>query len=509
MTQIPVPETDQLLETESVSGPGALHRSIHSGKWFLIGVVITKLINLVTFFILARLLVPGDYGVLAVTMFMVGVLDKLTDPGFGDAIVQRKDSIEEYIETVWTFDLIRYNLLAIGLFLFGGMIANFFHLDASQAMVVRAGGLLLSIGSFGNPRLVRFVRGLQYQKILIRDIAGQIALGGTAIFVAFFFSASSWALLVGQVGMYVVAAVCSYLLLPVRPRLNFSFGKLRTLFRFGKWVYGQNLLDYLFMYFDKLFIGRMLDANTLGVYSKAKDLGSVATGTIQSLIGKIGFPALSQVQHKLEKVQEGFLKSLDVLLLVAVPAGLLLSLQGGVIVSFILGDRWIALTLILKIFALGNIILAVNGIFLTVFAALGRPDINFGLHTLQLILTVPFAWLGYGFYGTTGLAVAVILTWAVVFAVSWIKARKVFRLGMPSIRPAFWSVSSASLVVLLLDLTFRSSVLALGNPWLGMGWVCVLGSVYLTVLLGVSAWLNAGPWYTVRSVAKVLGLPLS
>lgn len=507
MTQILVHETDQSPEFPEVTlGPGVLHRSIQSGKWFLIGVFATKLINLVTFFILARLLVPGDYGVLAVTMFMVGVLDKLTDPGFGDALIQRKDSIEEYIDTFWTFDLIRYNLLALGLFLFGGIIANFFHLNASQAMVVRLGGLLLSISSFGNPRLIRFFRGLQYQKILIRDIASQIALGGTAILAAVFVSASSWALFIGQVGMYLMGLTFSYLLLPVRPRLNFSFGKLRTLFGFGKWIYGQNLLDYIFLYFDKLFIGRMLDPNTLGVYSKAKDLGSVASGTIQSLIGKIGFPALSQVQHKMDKIQEGFLKSLDVLLLVAVPAGLLLALQGGVIVSFVLGDRWIALTLILKLFALGNIIMAVNGIFFTIFAALGRPDINFGLHGLQFILTVPFTWLGFRLYGTTGLAVAVILTWAIVFVVLWIKARKVFRLGMSSIRPALWSVGAASVAVFFLDLAFRESVLGMGNLWIGMGWVAMLGLAYLGVLCGVSRMQGAGPWYTATSVAKELGL---
>lgn len=485
---------------------GILHRSIQSGKWFLIGVFVTKSLNLITFFVLARLLVPGDYGAIAVTMFMVGFVDKLTDPGLGDAIVQRKGAIEGYLDTVWTFYLIRYNILGAGLMLFGGTIAGFFHLDPSQAMVVRAGGLLLSIGSFQNPYFVRFTRGLQYQKILVRDVISQVFLSATAISVAFFFSASSWALLAGQLALCIVSTVMSYVMLPIKPRFDFSFGKLWDLFGFGKWVYGQNLLDYVFLYFDKLFVGHMLDTNTLGVYAKAKDLGSVATGTIQSLIGTVGFPALSKVQDKLEKVQEGFLKSLDVLFLVAVPAGLLLALQGGVIVTFILGDRWIALTLILKLFALGNIILAVNSIFQTVFASLGRPNINLALHGLQLILTVPFSWLGYYLYGSTGLAVAVIATWVIIFGVSWVKARHVFRLGMPSVRPAFSSMLVASMVTFVLDFFVRGSVLATGNRWIGMGWVCVLGLTYLLVLLGTSARLGFGPWYTATAVAQSLGI---
>lgn len=485
---------------------GVLHRSIQSGKWFLTGVFVTKFLNLITFFILARLLVPGDYGVMAVTMFMVGLVDKLTDPGLGDALVQRKGSVDEYLDTVWTFYLIRYNILGAGLMLFGGAIAGFFHLDPSQAMIVRAGGLLLSIGSFQNIRFVRFARGLQYQKFLVRDVVSQVFLSVTAVSIAFFVSASAWALLAGQLALCIVSTVLSYVLLPVKPKFEFSLKKLRVLFGFGKWVYGQNLLDYVFLYFDKLFIGHMLDPNTLGVYAKAKDLGSVATGTIQSLIGTVGFPALSQVQDRLEKVQEGFRKSLDVLFLVAVPAGLLLALQGGVIVSFILGDRWVGLTLILKLFALGNIILAVNSIFQTVFASLGRPNINLGLHGLQLALTVPFAWLGYRVSGSAGLALAVILTWAVVFVVSWIKSGRVFRRGMASIRPALWSVFGASACTFVLDFFARDAVLGTGSRWIGMGWVCVLGIFYYVVLLGISARLGSGPWDTALSVAASLGL---
>lgn len=485
---------------------GVYHRSVQSGKWFLIGVGATKVLNLVTFFILARLLVPADYGVMAVTMFMVGLLDKLTEPGFGDALVQRKESVEKYLDTVWTFDLIRYTVLACVLFLGGGWIAEFFHIDPAQAIVVRAGGVLLILGALSNIRMINFARGLQYRKIFVRDLASQIALGGIAIFIAATVSASPWALFAGQLGLYVVGMSFSYLLMPIRPRLDFNFGKLRELFGFGKWVYGQNLLDYIFQYFDKLFIGRMLDTNTLGLYARGKDLGGLVTGIIQSLIGKVAFPALSRVQGEMQKVQQGFLKSLDVLIILAVPAGLLLSLQGGVIVMFLLGEKWIALTLILKIFAIGNLIMAVNAIFQTVFASLGRPDVNVGLHVVQFALTIPAAWIGFQIYHSPGLAVGVILTWIIMLGASWFMAGRVFRIGMPSLRPAFWSVASASSVVFVLDFLIRKSVLATGNAWIGMGWVAVLGAVYLVVLFSVSRLQGAGPWYTALSVARELNI---
>lgn len=500
-------QTDVVTEEERpVVDRGVYHRSIQSGKWFLVGVAVTKTINLCTFFVLARLLVPQDYGVLAVTIFMVGMLDKLTEPGFGDALVQRKESIEGYLDAVWTFDLIRYGLLALILFVGGGWIGIFFHLDSSQIMVVRAGGLLLILGSWSNIRIVRFHRGLEFKKILIRDIASQIALGGTAILVALTVSASPWALFAGQFALYVVGVTFSYLLMPERPHLDFGFRKLRDLFGFGKWIYGQNLLDYIFQYFDKLFVGRMLDPSTLGLYSRGKDMGGLVTGIVQSLIGKVAFPALSRVQGETQKVQQGFLKSLDVLIILAVPAGLLLSLQGGVIVSFLLGDKWIAITLILKLFAIGNLVLAVNAIFQTVFVSMGRPDINVGLNTLQFLLTIPAAWLGFNVYHSPGLAVGVIITWLITLGISWFIAGRLFRIGMPSLRPALWSVVSATLVVFVLDLAARGIVLATKNTWIGMGWVASLGAAYLGILFGVSRIRGAGPWYTATSVARELGM---
>lgn len=502
MTQTAVNPAEERPEEDR----GIYHKSIQSGKWFLIGVAATKAINLATFFILARLLAPGDYGVLAVVMFMVGLLDKLTEPGFGDALLQRKESIDKYLDTVWTFDLVRYGAMAAILFLGGGWIGSFFHLDDGQSMVVRAGGLLLVLGSLSNIRIIKFHRGLEYRKILIRDIASQVALGGCAILYAWLIGPSPWALFAGQLGLYVVGLTFSYILVPVRPRLDFGFGKLRELVGFGKWIYGQNLLDYIFQYFDKLFIGRMLDPNTLGLYSRSKDLGGLVTGIIQSLIGKIAFPALSRVQDEMPKVQQGFLKSLDVLIILAVPAGLLLSLQGGVLVLFLLGEKWIALTLILKIFAIGNLILAVNAIFQTVFVSLGRPDVNVGLHLFQFALTIPLAWLGFSLYHSPGLAVGVIASWLMTLGASWYMAGRVFRIGMPSLRPAFWSVVSAAAAVFALDMLARKAVLSTGNTWIGMGWVAVLGAIYLVVLFGVSRMQGAGPWFTALSVARELNI---
>ncbi len=494
-------------EPDAVAEPphGVFSRSIQSGKWFLLGVAATKAINFVTFLILARLLVPADYGVIAVTMFMVGLLDKLTEPGLGDAIVQRKTDVDGYLDAIWTFDLVRYGALALLLAVSGGFVAEFFHVPAEQAAVIRGGAVLLFLGSLSNIRIIHFHRNVDYKKILYRDLASQAALAFVAIAVAFVVP-NVWALFAGQIAFYLTGVLFSYLLVPVRPRLDVRFGKLRDLFGYGKWVYGQNLLDYVFQYFDKLFVGRMLDPNTLGLYARAKDLGGLVTGMIQSLIGKIAFPALSRVQDDLSKVQQGFLKSIDVLLILAVPAGLLLSLQGGAIVLFLLGEKWIALTLILKLFAIGHLMLAVNAIFQTVFASLGRPDVNLGLHVVQFALTIPAAWIGFRVYHSPGLAVGVIVTWFVTLTLSWSMAGRVFRLGMPSLRPAFWSAVAASLAVFALDISLRGFVLGLGNLWITMTWVACLGSIYLGILFGVSRIQGAGPWYTAVSVAKELGL---
>lgn len=486
---------------------GVYAQTIQSGKWFMLSAFCQKLLNLATFFILARLLVPGDYGVMTVVLLSVDLLSQLTDFTFGDALTQRKGSIEPYLDPLWTFDILRSLVVGAILFFIAPFVADFFRIQPQFLPLLRMSGLMLVVPAFGSARQIYFYKELNFHKLFIRDISALAAFSIGSICFAFFVSASAWAFFIGYMTQYAVGVVMSYVLYPSRPIISFRFRRIKDLMSYTKWVYGQNFLDLLFTQIDKLVVGRLLNPTDLGLYAKAKDMASIATAMLGSMINKVGLAAFSKVQDRLEKVQEGFLKSIDVLLVFSVPVALLLLLEGGAAVTILLGTKWLGLVVPLKIFAFGNLFLAFVRVVSPVLGALGRPDINFKMNVLQALLSVPFLYVGYRFFGVNGLAYGVVLAWIALLVYAILRARQILKIPKKAFLPAFWSGGIASSTILLTDILLRSIQIQERWPWM-LTRLAALGILYFLVLFVTSWRIGNGPWRTFQSIFRELGLVL-
>lgn len=490
--------------SEILQDRGVYHKSVRSGTWYLMNIAGQKAINIVSFFVLARLLVPRDYGVIGVAMLVAGLADTITDFSFGDALTREKGDIEPYLDPYWTYELLRRLLLAVLIFFGAGAIGAFFHFQAPEIAMLRWSGVLTVLLSLGNVRQLYFFKELQFEKVFLRDVLTQAAFAAGAICFALFVQASAWALFVGYFVSYLVSLVMTYVLYPSRPVLSFRFGRLKKLVHYSKWVYGQSLLDAFMAQADRLIVGRLIDPASLGLYSKGKDLASTTTSIMASIISKVGFSAFSKVQDQMDKVRAGFLKSIDVLLIGGLPFTILLMLEGGSIVMILLGQTWIGLVVPLKIFAFGNLFLAFVRIVNPVLAALGRPDVNFKTNALQTILSIPLMFIGYTFYGMNGLAAAVVVTWIVLLVYVMLKARPVLNIAVRAFVPAIVSGSVASLGVLLVDVIGRSYVHAHEATPLVVAWIGGLSILYFALLAFVSRRFPRGPWDTLVSIWESL-----
>jgi PST family polysaccharide transporter/lipopolysaccharide exporter len=483
---------------------GIYRRSIHGGKWILLSIAGQKFLNMLTFFVLARLLMPKDYGTITVILIIMGLFGLFSDPAFGTALTQRKGDVEQYLDTYWTFEIGRAIVIATVIACSATYIVNWFHIDPQFTWLIRSSGIFVIIGALGNIRMIYLFRNLNFSLITIRDLIGQIMYGVVAIGYALFIDRSATALFAGYVAMYLTGCATSYIIYRSRPRLAFAFNRLKDLTHFSKWVYGQNLLNYAIQYTDKIMLGRLMDPTHLGLYTKAKDLAAMPTSVMSTVIAKVGMPAFSKIQDQIEKVREGFVKSLDVLLMISLPAALIVLLEGGALVSILLGDRWLSIVIPLKIFALGNVYYSVVPVINSVFCAVGRPDVNFKTNLIQLLLSVPCMVFGLRFYGINGLAVAIIGVWLLLLFYTLFKTRRIIRLGKQHVIPLFVSGSVAAAVTVLVDVLGRNGVHALNQPLMDLGWIALIGTVYLGVLFGISRLFPFGPWSTLRSIVREL-----
>lgn len=486
---------------------GVYRKSIKSGSWYMASVFGQKALNLVTFLILARLLVPADYGIIAVVLLVTGLANQLTTISFGDALTQRKDAIDRYLDPVWTFELIRNALLALAIYVSGGWLTDFFHISDPFAPMLRWSGMLLVMGALPNVRQLYLFKQLEFRKLFYRDMIGQVTYSVTAIGFAWFVQASAWALFVGYVAQYAAGILVSYVIYPSRPAISFRFGRLKDLLGFVKWVYGQEILDVILVQIDKIFVGRMLNPVQLGVYAKAKDLASTATMTLASMMQKVGFAAFSQVQDRLDKVQEGFRKTVDVLFLTGVPIALLLLLEGGNIVSLLLGPKWLLIVVPLKIFAFGNLFYTFASMVSPVLAALGRPDILFKMNVLRTILMAPLMYVGITVGGIEGLAWAIVGIWIVTLVYVVLYARPILRIPKRDFYPAFFTGGAACLAVLAADVAVRQfrPIIETGNAAKFIQ-VAGLGIFYYVVIAFVGRRMKEGPYGTLLSVLREIGL---
>lgn len=485
---------------------GVYHKSIQAGKWFVLGTLCQKLINLAPFFVLARLLRPEDYGVIAVVFMIIGFLDRFSTPGFSSALMQKQTQTEYYLNTMWTYELLKAAAIAIFLYASGGILGNFFHIHESQILLIQLSGILPFISALSNPKQFYFFSELDGRKIFWRDTIGQVAYLVISISIAYTISPTAWALFFGYIGRYIVSAGMSYVLAPAWPRLSFAFKRLRQLIPYGKWIYGQSVLDYLLGFVDNFLIGRFLGTEGLGLYTRARDLPTTISSPLVGIMTKVSFPAYAKIQDDHSKIKLGFLRSLDVLLPLNILFSLLLALEGGAIVTAFLGVKWFGIVLPLKILAVANIFSAFVMMVKPVFNALNRPQVNVTLGLMQLVLSALGIWVGVLWFGILGAAAAVLIVWFVLWIFSILAMRQVIAVSRKELFPVLGSVAVAGSAVFFLDFLLRSYFHQFNNAWLIIIWVTILTMIYVFLIIVGSKYYHAGPWLTFKSILIEVGI---
>jgi len=503
-----IPYTNSAGATSNPVAPqeGTYAKTVKGAFWFTVNFVAQKVLQVGIFVVMARLLVPADYGVITVILMTIGLFNLLTNIPFGTAIIQRRGDVEPYLHAYWTLDIFRSVFNALLIAVCGGWIAQWFGIQ-EYAFLIRISGILLIIPTFSNVRTAFLFRNMDFRTLAIRDISTQAAYGAAALAYALFVDRSPVALVVGYVTMYLTGVILSYILIPGRMRVSFAFSRLKDLVGYAKWVYGQGLVDYAAQYADKIVLGVMLVPAQLGAYAKAKDLSTSPAGFVVSMARKVGLSAMARVQENRVKIREGMLRGIDVLFLTAVPAALVFLLEGGAIVHILLGDVWLPIVVPLKIMAVGAIFFAVNNVMTTAVMAVGKPKESFAANLLQTVLMIPLAIIGIRTAGVPGLAFATSAVWAVLALYLFIRVRHTIQLSrFDAARFAFYGFAVTG-VLWLLDRYVTPRVHAFESAMYDLGWIAALILFYYVLLFILGRFWAPGPIETGKSVLSQLRRP--
>lgn len=376
-----------------------------SGIWAFTLRIIERSFSLIKLIILARILAPSDFGLMGVALLTMATLEAFSQTGFQQALIQKKDDIKAYLDTVWTVLILRGVLLFIILYLIAPYAAVFF--KAPQArFIIQVMGISLLLEVFTNIGVIYFQKELEFNKQFIYQLSGTLADFIVAISAALILR-NTWALVFGFFAGNVARFIVSYLIHPFRPHINFDLVKTRELFGFGKWVFGSSVLVFLLIQGDDIFVGKILGVTLLGFYQMAYKFSNIPATEYSHLIATVIFPAYSKLQHNLSKLREAYFKVLQLTGLISIP------LAGGILIlgqdftTIFLGEKWLPMVPAMQILALFGMFRAIGATTGAVFLAIGRPEIRTKIQSAQLIL---LAFLIYPFtmqWGILGTAIAV------------------------------------------------------------------------------------------------------
>jgi lipopolysaccharide exporter len=365
-----------------------LHRSGAAGVlWNALTVGASKLVVLVTTVILARLLDPTDFGLLAIGLVAIGYLDFINDFGVSAAVIQRRDESGRSLDVAYWLNLgLGVLLTAVGI-LIAPFVADFFN-EPRATDILRVLSLSFVIRSFGSIHEAKLRRDLKFSRRVLPELGKGIVKGAVSITMALT-GFGVWSLVWGQLAGTAAAAVLYIVVMPWRPALVFDAHIARGILGFGSQITMVGLLGGLNKNVDYLVVGRSLGTRALGIYSLAFRMPQLLIESVVDVTGQVAFPLFARVQSDSRRLREGLRRMLRLTALGVVPLGLGLALISEPFVMLLYGERWEDAIPVMQLLALYMLVQSLTKNCGDVFKAMGRPGILNRLAILKLAVTVP------------------------------------------------------------------------------------------------------------------------
>ncbi len=351
-----------------------------SALWLYGSTGLRQGLGLVRTVILARLLTPEAFGVVAIATVGIGLLDTFSNTGFRKALIQRPDLDREHMDTAWVVSVARGLLMFVVLVASAGLISRFYEAPNAE-WVIRIIGISVLLNGLNNIGTVSFARDLRFDRLFIYQGGGLLVNFLITVGLAFVLR-DERALVFGIVSASATTLVLSYVLSPYRPRIHFDKVKAKQLFSFGVWVFASGIMVFFARQGDRLVIPKLLSVSDLGLYTMAFTITTLVSG-YSGVVQKVLFPAYSKLQHDRSGLKSGHLAVIRLLALIAIPLSLGLALLASPGVSLVLGERWGAMVPALQILALSTMVKVMFDVNAAVFNATGRPDLTFRLTALR------------------------------------------------------------------------------------------------------------------------------
>lgn len=427
----------------NIEGGASIFRGV---VWTYVGVFLQGLLKIVSLGVVARLIQPHEFGLLSYALLCTGIIERLGQLGVGSALVQRQELTHRTTYVARRLNLGLGCIVALGVFGCAGICARFFDQPAlHQILQVLSFGCLIEALTVVPDALLQ--RKMAFKKIVSADNGSYfISMVVICPFLAWK-GMGVWALVIAILCMKIVRFGLLSIAAPPRGIMGrWDCSRARELLRVGLGFSIARVLNCISLQGDNFVVGKMFGADALGLYTRGYQLMTLPAMLLGQIYERVMFPAMSKLQDRSESLNRTFLVSIEVMTLLALPAGLILSLCSAEVITIVFGKNWLGVAPIVSVLSYGVFFRATYKCSDATIRALGavyRYAVRQGIYSATVLLAVV---TGAYLEGSIGVAWGVVIAVAVNYAtLTWLavkllgtSAEGLFQAHLPGIALFFW-----------------------------------------------------------------------
>lgn len=383
--------------------------------WMVLFKFLDRSVGLVSTIVLARILAPADFGLVALATALIAAIELLGAFSFDVALINKPHAGREHFDTAWTLNVLSGLCAAALVALLAGPAATFYN-EPRLAPVIWVLAASLAVQGFENIGVVVFRKELTFRKDFAFLLTKRLVAFSITMALAFWLR-NYWALVIGSLTGKVTGIMISYVVHPYRPRPTTS--AWREMVHFSKWLLANNLIFFFNSRVSDFIIGKLAGTHTLGLFSVSYEVSNMPTTEIVAPINRAVFPGYAKISADIDALRHSFLQVIAMVATFAIPAAVGIAAIADLLVAVVLGAKWIDAVPLIEILALYGGLHASQTNIGSVLLARGRPYLITGLAGTHLVILVALLALLVPEHRALGAAWAVLLALVSISPLNW------------------------------------------------------------------------------------------
>ena len=457
-------------------------KTIRAALWAFLSTAGTRLITLGSLAVLARLLAPADFGLLAFALVYITYAETIGDLGTAVALIYWPDRREEAAQVTFLINLAMGAFWCILTLLLAPLVADFFD-NPAAAPIIRVLAFAFLVKFLGNTHDALAQKDLRFRARAIPELGLALIKAAIAITLAAF-GLGAWSLVWGHLGGLLIWTTLQWIIVPWRPSMRAPGELLVPMIRYGQGIVGVNMIAAVVHHADLLVVGRVLGSHALGLYQVAYKIPEATVTVVMWVVSKVLFPTFSKLQHSGDGLSRAYLQALKYVSFVTVPmaAGLFIVAEPLVLLFF--GQRWAEAAPLLRWLAVYSGVRSLGTNAGDIMKATGHSGLLAGLGLVKAALIIPALILA-GRYGVEAVAMTMAAVTALTVLINFTVVKQLLHLRTVDIGEALMT-SAISGAALLLAGWLLEQMMSAAHPlamFAAMIPACVIAYVATAVLI--------------------------